>query len=77
MQFGTPFLSKNHPKSKYAPALGLHLCRELGRQAVILMGGVQDNNRMAVRFYLRHGFHRLDSFEWPEGVLNDDMIRWL
>ena len=21
MQFGTPFLSKNHPKSKYAPAL--------------------------------------------------------
>ena len=41
------------------------------------MGGVQDNNRMAVRFYLRHGFHRLDSFEWPEGVLNDDMIRWL
>ena len=62
-----------------APLLkqGLHLCRELGRQAVILMGGVQDNNRMAVRFYLRHGFHRLDSFEWPQGVLNDDMIRWL
>ena len=23
MQFGTPFLSKNHPKSKYAPALEL------------------------------------------------------
>ena len=62
-----------------APLLkqGLHLCRELGRQAVVLMGGVQDANRRAVHFYLRHGFHRLDSFEWPHGVLNDDMIRWL
>ena len=62
-----------------APLLkqGLHLCRELGRQAVVLMGGMQDANRRAVHFYLRHGFHRLDSFEWPQGVLNDDMIRWL
>ena len=62
-----------------APLLkqGVHLCRELGRQAVVLMGGVQDANRRAVHFYLRHGFHRLDSFEWPHGVLNDDMIRWL
>lgn len=56
---------------------GLHLCRELGRQAVILMGGVQEGNSRAVHFYLRHGFHRLDSFEWPTGVMNDDMIRWL
>ncbi len=62
-----------------APLLkqGLHLCRELGRQAVVLMGGVQDANRRAVNFYLHHGFHRLDSFEWPHGILNDDMIRWL
>ena len=62
-----------------APLLrhGLHLCRELGRQAVILMGGVQENNRRAVHFYQRHGFHRLGSFEWPTGVMNDDMIRWL
>lgn len=53
------------------------LSGELGRQAVILMGGVQEGNRRAVHFYLRHGFHRLDSFEWPTGVMNDDMIRWL
>ena len=56
---------------------GLRLSQALGRQAVILMGGVQENNRRAVHFYQRHGFHRLGSFEWPTGVMNDDMIRWL
>ncbi len=62
-----------------APLLkqALHLRRELRRHAVILTGGVQAANRRAVHFYSRHGFHRLGSFEWPQGVLNDDMIRWL
>lgn len=41
----------------------LYWCRELGRQAVVLMGGVQDANCCAVHVYLRHGFHRLDSVE--------------
>ena len=32
MQFGTPFLSKNHPKSKYAPALHVDRSHEADRQ---------------------------------------------
>jgi len=75
-----PVVAEGHQSRGYGKQMlhfGVDLCRALGRQAIILMGGVQMQNQRAVRFYLGAGFRRLGGFEYPAGQRNDDMIRWL
>jgi diamine N-acetyltransferase len=52
----------------------IELARRLGRQRMLLLGGTQASNHRAIHFYAKHGFRTIGSFEYPVGVLNDDML---
>jgi len=43
-----------------------------GFKRIILWGGVQCSNEPALKFYIKHGFKTLGSFEY--NGLNNDMI---
>lgn len=49
--------------------------RATGRTHLVLMGGTQERNARAVRFYLREGFTPHARFEHPPGIWNIDMTR--
>ncbi|MBI2517285.1 MAG: GNAT family N-acetyltransferase [Opitutae bacterium] len=49
--------------------------RATGRTHLVLMGGTQERNARAVRFYLREGFTPHGRFEYPPGTWNIDMTR--
>ncbi|MBI2517288.1 MAG: GNAT family N-acetyltransferase [Opitutae bacterium] len=49
--------------------------RATGRTRLVLMGGTQERNARAVRFYLREGFAPHGRFEHPPGTWNIDMTR--
>jgi GNAT superfamily N-acetyltransferase len=51
------------------------VARRLGRQRMILWGGVIADNHRAVHFYRKHGFVKVGEFHTD--VNNDDMIREL
>jgi len=52
----------------------IEVARRLGRQRMVLLGGVQATNQRAVHFYRKHHFQMAGSFEWPAGVFNHDML---
>lgn len=49
--------------------------RATGRTHLVLMGGTQERNARAVRFYLREGFISHGRFEHPPGIWNIGMTR--
>ena len=49
--------------------------RAAGRDRLVLMGGTQQRNARAVRFYQREGFVAHGEFEHPPGIWNLDMTR--
>lgn len=52
----------------------LETARRLGKQRMVLMGGVQATNNRAKHFYEKHGFRWVGDFESPSGFNNHDMI---
>ena len=52
----------------------LEVALRLGRKRMVLMGGTQATNHRAIRYYEKHGFQRVGTFEYPAGVLNHDML---
>lgn len=48
--------------------------RRLGKQRMVLMGGVQATNTRAKSFYTKYGFRHMGDFEHPVGRNNHDMI---
>ena len=52
----------------------LETARRLGKQRMVLMGGVQATNDRAKHFYEKHGFRWVGDFESPSGFNNHDMI---
>ena len=52
----------------------LETARRLGKQRMVLMGGVQATNDRAKHFYEKHGFRWVGDFESPPGFNNHDMI---
>jgi GNAT superfamily N-acetyltransferase len=52
----------------------IDVARRLGFRTIVLMGGVQASNSRAVRLYQRLGFQQIATFEYPDNVLNYDML---
>jgi diamine N-acetyltransferase len=52
----------------------IEVARRLGKQRMVLMGGVQATNSRAKHFYEKHGFQHVGDFEEPAGRNNHDMI---
>jgi diamine N-acetyltransferase len=50
------------------------VARQLGRQRLVLMGGVQATNARAIHYYQKHGFRMVNTFESPAGFFNHDMM---
>ena len=53
------------------------LARRFGRDRVILWGGVQSANAVAVRYYRKVGFTEIGQFTNDEGIASIDMLRAL
>lgn len=54
--------------------LAVDIARRFGRSRIILWGGVDSENRRAIRFYEKHGFTSLGRFGNPGGREAIDMI---
>ena len=53
--------------------LVVDVARRLGRRWLVLLGGTQASNQRALHFYRKHGFQTVGTFEYPAGILNEDM----
>jgi GNAT superfamily N-acetyltransferase len=73
-----PVVAEDYQNARLAGALFPRICEETraaGRDRIVLMGGTQERNGRAVRFYQREGFEPHGRFEHPPGVWNIDMSR--
>jgi GNAT superfamily N-acetyltransferase len=76
VRFG-PVVRDSHQARGLASALMptvFAVARRLGRQCIILWGGVTDENRAAIRFYQKHGFRAVGHYHDEDGKPQHDMM---
>jgi len=52
----------------------IHIARQFGKERIILWGGVLRDNQRAIKFYEKHGFKILGTFNNKDNKITMDMI---